>query len=66
LTGFNSTLFWFQISGLTNRPYQVRTSTNLSSPTNWYTIYTNYVSYFYTNFSRTSDSPRFYRAITNN
>ena len=29
-------------------------------------VFTNYVSYFYTNFNRTNDPLRFYRAITNN
>jgi len=66
LWGYNTTSFWFQIYGLTNRAYVVQTSTNLNSPTNWYAIYTNFVSYYYTNFNRTSDITRFYRAITNN
>jgi len=66
LVGLNSTSYWFQIYGLTNRPYVVQTSTNLGSSTNWYPIYTNFVSFYYTNFNRTSDAQRFYRAITNN
>jgi hypothetical protein len=66
LWGYNTTSFWFQIYGLTNRAYIVQTSTNLNSPTNWYAIYTNFVSYYYTNFNRTNDQLRFYRAITNN
>ena len=58
--------FWFQAFGLTNRRYIVQTSTNLNSTTNWHPIYTNYASYFYTNFSRRNDRQRFYRSITNN
>ena len=66
LLGDNGTSFWFQVSGLTNRSYVVQTSTNLNRPTNWRPIYTNYVSYFYTNFISTNDRQRFYRSITNN
>lgn len=66
LYGSSTTSFWFQIYGLTNRPYVVQTSTNLNSPTNWQPIFTNFVSFFYTNFNRTSDQQRFYRTITNN
>jgi len=66
LLGDNGTSFWFQVSGLTNRSYVVQTSTNLNRPTNWRPIYTNYVSYFYTNFNGTNDRQRFYRSITNN
>src|SRR5262245_56788276 len=36
----------FHIFGLTNRAYRIETSTNLSSTTNWYPIYTNTVSYW--------------------
>jgi hypothetical protein len=66
LYGYSSTSFWFQIYGLTNRAYVVQTSTNLNSSTNWNPIFTNFVSFFYTNFNRTNDPRRFYRAITNN
>jgi hypothetical protein len=57
--------FVFVVAGLTNRAYRIETSTNLNSPTNWVIIYTNYVTYFYTNASLTNDAQRFYRAITN-
>ena len=43
----------------------VQTSTNLNSATNWYTIHTNLVSFWYTNFPTTNDRQRFYQAITN-
>jgi len=62
----NGTSFWFQVCGLTNRAYIVQTSANLNSTTNWHPIFTNYASYFYTNFSRRNDRQRFYRSITNN
>jgi len=57
--------FIFAVAGLTNRPYRIETSTNLNSSTNWVTIYTNYVTYLYTNFNTTNEGARFYRAITN-
>jgi len=57
--------FRFHIYGLTNRAYRIETSTNLNSSTNWYKIYTNTVSYWYTNTVTTNDKQRFYRAITN-
>jgi len=66
LVGYNSTSFWFQIYGLTNRAYRVESTTNLNPPISWVSVFTNYVSYFYTNFNRTNDPLRFYRAITNN
>ena len=59
----NATKFWFQTWGLTNRPYRIETSTNL---VNWTSLFTNYVSYWYTNANYTNDRYRFYRAITNN
>lgn len=66
----NSTLvanaFRIHISGVTNRPYVVQTTTNLNSPTNWSAVYTNFVSFWYTNSPTTSDWRRFYRVITNN
>jgi len=55
--------FWFQIWGLTNRAYRIETSTNLID---WSSIFTNYVSYWYTNSGTTNDPQRFYRSITNN
>ena len=58
--------FWFQIYGLTNRAYRVETSTNLNSSTNWHTIFTNFVSFWYTNTGTTNDAQRFYRSLTNN
>lgn len=64
LWGMTSNAFRLHISGLTNRAYVVQTSTNLT--TNWTTIYTNFVSFWYTNFNTTNDRQRFYRAITNN
>jgi len=64
LLDMTSNAFRVHISGLTNRPYVVLTSTNLA--TNWTTIYTNFVSFWYTNFNTTNDRQRFYRAITNN
>lgn len=65
LVGYNTTSFWFQIYGLTNRPYRVETTTNFTTPIMWTSVLTNNVSYFYTNFAMTSDVTRFYRAITN-
>jgi hypothetical protein len=56
--------FRFHISGLTNRSYLIQTSTNLNSPTNWYPIFTNFVSFWYTNTSA-AEAKRFYRVITN-
>jgi len=56
--------FRVHISGVTNRPYVVQTTTNLNT-TNWYPIHTNTVSFWYTNFPITSDWRRFYRVITN-
>src|SRR5712664_3342544 len=51
------------------RPHQpacrIETSTNLNSPTNWLPIFTNFASYWHTNFNTTNDARRFYRAITN-
>lgn len=66
LFGYNSTSFWFQIYGLTNRPYRVESATNLSPPVTWTPVFTNTVSYFYTNFTMTNNVMRFYRSITNN
>ena len=66
LFGYNATSFWYQIYGLTNRAYRVETTTNLNPPVTWVSVFTNNVSYFYTNFARTNDPMRFYRAITNN
>jgi len=66
LISYNTTSFWFQIYGLTNRAYRVETTTNLNPPVTWTRVFTNNVSYFYTNFARTNDMMRFYRAITNN
>jgi hypothetical protein len=65
LLNYNSTSFWFQIYGLTNRPYKVESTTNLTSPITWTPVFTNMVSFFYTNFAMTNDIARFYRAITN-
>jgi len=56
--------FRMHISGLTNRSYLIQTSTNLNSSTNWYPIYTNFVSFWYTNTTAT-EAKRFYRVITN-
>ena len=56
--------FRVHISGVTNRPYVVLTTTNHIF-TNWYPIHTNTVSFWYTNFPTTNDSRRFYRAVTN-
>ena len=58
--------FRFQVYGVTNRQFRVETSTNLNSPTNWYSIFTNWTSFWYTNLGMTNDPMRFYRAITNN
>jgi hypothetical protein len=66
LWGMETNAFRLHISGVTNRPYLVQTSTNLNSATNWYTIHTNLVSFWYTNFPTTNDLQRFYRSITNN
>ena len=62
---FGNPQFRFHISGLTNRAYRIETSTNLGSATNWYSIFTNTVSYWYTNASPSNDAQRFYRAVTN-
>src|SRR5439155_22939725 len=48
LLNYNSTSFWFQVYGLTNRAYRIETTTNLNTPITWSTIFTNNVSYFYT------------------
>lgn len=61
----NATSFWFHVYGVTNRPYRVETSTNLISATNWYSIYTNWTSFWYTNWPITNDKMRFYRVSTN-
>ena len=66
LIGYNSTSFWFQIYGLTNRAYRVDAASNLNPPIAWSPVFTNYVSYFYTNFGKTNFPMRFFRAITNN
>jgi len=66
LIGYNSTSFWFQIYGLTNRAYRVDATSNLNPPVAWSPVFTNYVSYFYTNFNKTNFPMRFFRAITNN
>ena len=58
--------FIFTVAGLTNRPYRIESSTNLNSPTNWVSVFTNFVTYAYTNSIITNDAQRFYRAITNN
>ena len=55
----------FQVAGLTNRPYRIVMSTNLSNPTNWVPVFTNYVSYWYTNSAISNAGQSFYRAITN-
>ena len=65
LFAFTNPQFRFHISGLTNRAYRIETSTNLNSPTNWYPIFTNNVSYWYTNFAATNGPQRFYRSVTN-
>src|SRR5205823_1620388 len=64
--GFNSTSFWFNTFGLTNRAYKLESATNLDDPIVWTPVFTNNVSYFYTNFNRTTYPMLFYRAITNN
>jgi hypothetical protein len=48
---FSSNQFRFHISGLTNRGYIVQSSTNLNSSTNWYPIFTNFVSFLVYQFS---------------
>ncbi|HEU0009226.1 MAG TPA: pre-peptidase C-terminal domain-containing protein [Verrucomicrobiae bacterium] len=65
LLSYTSNSFYFHLYGLTNRAYRIETSTNLASPTNWYPIHTNYVSYWYTNYGLTNPNSRFFRAITN-
>ena len=55
--------FRMHIYGLTNRAYAVQSSTNL---VNWQTVFTNYVSFWYTNLSASNEPMRFYRAVTNN
>jgi len=66
LFAMETNAFRLHISGVTNRSYVVQTSTNLNSATNWYTIHTNFVSFWYTNYPTTGDLRRFYRSITNN
>ncbi len=39
---------------------------NLNPPIAWSPVFTNNVSYFYTNFGKTNFPMRFFRAITNN
>ena len=57
--------FIFSVAGLTNRAYRIVSTTNLNSPIVWTAVYTNYVTYWYTNFAISNDAQRFYRAITN-
>ena len=66
LWNYTTGKFHFHIYGLTNRAYVIQTSTNLGSPTNWYRIFTNIVSFWYTNVTASNDPQRFYRAMTNN
>lgn len=65
LVTFTNAQFRFHISGLTNRAYRIDSSTNLNSATNWQPVFTNVVSYWYTNLVATNDPQRFYRAVTN-
>ncbi|MCI0746036.1 MAG: immunoglobulin domain-containing protein [Verrucomicrobia subdivision 3 bacterium] len=62
---YENETFRMHISGLTNRPYRVETATNLNPSVTWTPIFTNIVSYWYTNFAATNDGRRFYRTITN-
>lgn len=60
---YSTNQFRMHIYGLTNRAYAVQSSTNL---VNWQTVFTNYVSFWYTNLSASNEPMRFYRAVTNN
>lgn len=65
LWNFTSNEFRMHISGLTSRGYVVESSTNLNAASNWHATFTNFVSFWYTNFVPTNDYRRFYRVITN-
>jgi hypothetical protein len=58
----------FSFSGIPNQTYRIQVSTNLSSPANWQTIFTNLNSGASGSFNftdATTNSPaRFYRAVT--
>jgi len=58
----------FSFSGIPNQTYRIQVSTNLSSPANWQTIFTNLSSGASGSFNftdATTNSPaRFYRAVT--
>lgn len=60
-----NTQFRFHIYGLTNRPYRIDSTTNLSGTIVWTPVFTNTVSFWYTNAPTTSDWRRFFRVITN-
>jgi hypothetical protein len=55
--------FCMHVHGVTNRPYIVKGTTNLNSPVQWDSVFTNYVSFNYTNFVTPNDAARFYRVL---
>lgn len=60
----SGTSMWFHVSGVTNRPFRVETTTYLNTNV-WYPLFTNWTSFWYTNSPLTNDKLRFYRVITN-
>jgi hypothetical protein len=63
--GFTSEgYFTMHVHGVTNRLYSVETATNLNETITWVPIFTNYVSFNYTNYMSTNDMARFYRVAT--
>jgi hypothetical protein len=56
--------FVMHVHGVTNRLYSVETATNLNGTIEWVPIFTNYVSFNYTNYIATNDVARFYRVAT--
>jgi hypothetical protein len=55
--------FCMHVHGVTNRPYVVEGATNLNSPIQWDSVFTNYVSFNYTNFVTSNEAARFYRVL---
>ena len=53
--------FVMHVHGVTNRPYAVHSTTNLNDPESWVSVWTNYVSFNYTNMVTSNDVARFYR-----
>lgn len=55
--------FVMHVHGVTNRPYTVESTTNLNGSIQWMPVFTNYVSFNYTNFLTSNDVARFYRVL---